>query len=87
MILEVKKTGHRGDTDNTEVNSDEEKYTKTNFIGMSDMGNSSECGEEYVMKAIIEEYGMVLGGSCTFALLLGMILSANMLRHLLKVRS
>ena len=71
----------------TEVKSPEENHTKTNFIGMTDMGNSSECGKEYMMKAIIEEYGMVLGGSCTFALLLGMMLSANMLRHLLKVRS
>ena len=71
----------------TEVKSDEENHTKTNFIGMIDMRNSSECGKEYVMKGILEEYGMVLGGSCTFALLLGMILSANMLRHLLKVIS
>ena len=70
----------------TELKSDEEKYTKTNFIGVIDMGNSSKCGKEYVMKAIVEEYGMVLGWSCTFALLLGMILTANMLRHLLKVR-
>ena len=69
-----------------EVKSDKENHTKTKFLGMSHMGNLSECGKEYAMKAIIEEYGVVLGGSCTFALLLGMILSANMLRHLLKVR-
>ena len=49
------------------------------------MENSTEAIgdiEEYPLKAIVEEYSLHLGGIYTFALLLGTILSTNMLWHL-----
>ena len=58
-----------------------ERHTHT---GM-DMENSTAATEdiqEYPLRAIIEEYGLLLGGTYTFALLLGTILSTNMLWHL-----